>query len=120
MLSRKNSRKNSSRNNSGSSLNKLNAPRRLASLQSDTPFAENELSVQSTLEDFIEFQRQVVHPAFKLDIAVSDNDKKVVNSFDTMANEVLTCLHEMEESLEAFTKWKNDFLRQSVPSNMYA
>lgn len=76
----------------------------------------SQLSIESTIEDFREFQSGMQHPALMLDIMTTEDDKEVLTDFDTYCNELLNALADVETSIEEMSMWKNTFVMQSVPS----
>ncbi|KAI8929926.1 hypothetical protein BC831DRAFT_441618 [Entophlyctis helioformis] len=74
------------------------------------------LSIESTLQDFRIFQSAMRHPGALLGLIAKEDDKEVHSEFDDLCNELLIVLGELEASLEDITLWKDDFLKQSVPS----
>ncbi|KAJ3227811.1 hypothetical protein HK099_000065 [Clydaea vesicula] len=79
---------------------------------------EPTLTVDSSVEDFRAAQDAFTHPGMILNVLTDTNNKNVINEFDDLCNEILGCLGELETSLEEMTLWKDDFLRQSAPSNV--
>lgn len=74
------------------------------------------ITIESTIEDFREFQQDMLYPGFALDIMVEEDDQKKVTEFDMYCNELLEALAEVETSIEELNTWKNTFILQSVPS----
>lgn len=76
------------------------------------------LTVDSPIQDFRSYQKNVTHPANALRVGTAEDDREVVTEFDVLCNEVLSVVGEVESSLEDLTNWKDEFLKQSVPSNV--
>ena len=76
------------------------------------------LTVDSATAEFRAYQRNVAHPAAVLRVTAADEDREVFTEFDVLSNEILSIMGEVESSLEEMTNWKDDFLKQSVPSNV--
>ncbi len=77
-----------------------------------------ELAVDSPISDFREVQRDFQHPALLLNILPDQKDREVFTEYDKICNEVLAALSEIEMAIEEMTLWKDDFLKQSAPSNV--
>lgn len=77
-----------------------------------------ELLVDSPISDFREVQRDFQHPALLLNILPDQKDREVFTEYDKICNEVLAALSEIEMAIEEMTLWKDDFLKQSAPSNV--
>ncbi|KAH6566979.1 hypothetical protein BASA62_006396 [Batrachochytrium salamandrivorans] len=82
------------------------------------PANPTQLTMESIVSDFKQFQEAMQHPCMLLGIIPSENDNEVHNELDSLCNELLTTLAELETSLEDITSWKDDFLKQSVPSHI--
>jgi hypothetical protein len=76
------------------------------------------LGTESSVEDFRMYQRNILHPSAVLGVSAKDTDRDVFTEFDVICNELLTVMGELESSLEELTNWKDDFLKQSVPSHI--
>lgn len=69
----------------------------------------------SIIEEFKVFRQELKHPAVIMNVLTESDDDQVVTEFDSLCNELLECLGELEHSLLEFTEWKNEFLDQSAP-----
>ena len=67
------------------------------------------LEVTSTVKEFVEFSESIDHPSIILKLSEKIDDKAVFSFFDTLCNEVLTTLADVEASFEDLCLWKNDF-----------
>ncbi|KAL2917950.1 hypothetical protein HK105_202364 [Polyrhizophydium stewartii] len=76
------------------------------------------LSLESTIQDFRAFQQAMRHPGIVLNLVAREDDEQVYSEFDELCNELLVVLGELEASLEDIIVWKDDFLKQSVPSDV--
>lgn len=72
------------------------------------------ISAESSVAEFRNFQKTINHPILK----VAPNDHVVFQEFEAICVELLSTLGDLEASLEDMTNWKDDFLTQSVPSNV--
>ncbi|KAJ3127707.1 hypothetical protein HK098_005943 [Nowakowskiella sp. JEL0407] len=94
---------------------------------------EPQLSVESKVSDFREFQKTLSHPAIVLNILPkwenggketgnkqpeNENSMPVTNSFEKLCEELLSSLGELEVSIEEMTIWKDGFLKTTVPSGI--
>jgi hypothetical protein len=64
------------------------------------------LSVDSDIEDFQLFMTETRHPAIVIDVLSDPHDKTIVSEFDELCNELLSCLGELEMSIEELTLFK--------------
>ncbi|KAL5035522.1 hypothetical protein BDV3_005424 [Batrachochytrium dendrobatidis] len=76
------------------------------------------LSINSVIQDFKRFQGSQQHPGTILNIITSEDDPVVYTEFDILCNNLIQVLSNLETSIEDVTAWKNDFLKQSVPSDV--
>jgi hypothetical protein len=83
----------------------------------NTPPAQKvNITLDSSVEDFRNYQKNVTHPATVLKVNTSMEDREVFTEFDVLCNEMLNVLGEVESAIEEMTNWKDDFMKQSVPS----
>ena len=75
-----------------------------------------ELTLDSTAEDFQSFKSGMAHPAITLKLMTNEDDLTTVNSFDQQCNEVLTALTDLELSIQELGHWKDDFIRENIPT----
>jgi hypothetical protein len=64
------------------------------------------LSMDSDIEDFQLFMTETRHPAIVIDVLSDPHDKTIVSEFDELCNELLSCLGELEISIEELTLFK--------------
>ena len=108
---------------SGLVLPSLGSFRKARNIQEDEDWRNEsnssvELSVESSVADFKNYHKKVSHPATIIKVTAPDTDREVFTEFDLLCNEILAVIGELESSLEDMTNWKDDFLKQSVPSNV--
>eukprot|EP00842_Homolaphlyctis_polyrhiza_P001577 jgi/Hompol1/241/HPOL_000390-RA len=101
---------------SGFFKNPVVAPSADATLTTPSPADLIKFNIETTLEDFRLFQSSMRHPGIVLNLIPKDDDDLVYTEFDDLSNELLIVLGELESSFEELTNWKDDFLKQSVPS----
>ncbi|KAI9355420.1 hypothetical protein DFJ73DRAFT_279145 [Zopfochytrium polystomum] len=85
---------------------------------STTPLSSDALSLESPVSAFRSFHSSIPHPATVLNLVADESDRQVFTEFDELCNELLSTLGDLEASVEEMTIWKDDFLTQSVPSNV--
>ncbi|KAI8848719.1 hypothetical protein BC829DRAFT_208372 [Chytridium lagenaria] len=76
------------------------------------------LNITSTVQDFRSYHQEIPHPASVLNLVADEQDRDIYTVFDELCNELLCALGDFEASLEEMTIWKDDFLTQTVPSNV--
>ncbi|KAJ3176758.1 hypothetical protein HDU87_004897 [Geranomyces variabilis] len=76
------------------------------------------LSVDSSIDDMRKYGQSVQHPGKLMNVLPDEYDREVQTEFDITCNELLNVLGEFETALEEMTIWKDDFLKQTVPSNI--
>ncbi|KAJ3147557.1 hypothetical protein HDU86_007955 [Geranomyces michiganensis] len=76
------------------------------------------LSMDSSIEDIRKYGQSVQHPGKLMNVLPDEYDREVQTEFDVICNELLNVLGEFETALEEMTIWKDDFLKQTVPSNI--
>ncbi|KAI8593918.1 hypothetical protein BDZ88DRAFT_401957 [Geranomyces variabilis] len=76
------------------------------------------LSVDSSIDDMRKYGQSVQHPGKLMNVLPDEYDREVQTEFDLTCNELLNVLGEFETALEEMTIWKDDFLKQTVPSNI--
>ncbi|KND02215.1 uncharacterized protein SPPG_09051 [Spizellomyces punctatus DAOM BR117] len=89
-----------------------------ADLHQSHTHQHEQLTVDSSIDDIREYGASVLHPGKVLGVLPDEYDRDVYTEFDELCNEMLTVLGEFETALEEMTIWKDDFLRQTVPSNI--
>ncbi|KAJ3038756.1 hypothetical protein HDV00_000330 [Rhizophlyctis rosea] len=77
-----------------------------------------EVTVDSSIEHLRHLSESMQHPAHVLGVYPNEQDLTTYTEFDDLCSETLTVVGEFETALEDMTMWKDDFLRQSVPSNV--
>ena len=77
-----------------------------------------QINIDSDIEEFRKFTASIVHPARVLDIIGDDsNINDYDHEFGRLCLEVMGTLSDFESSVEEFLAWKDDFLKQRVPSS---
>ncbi|KAI9102454.1 hypothetical protein DFS34DRAFT_609210 [Phlyctochytrium arcticum] len=79
---------------------------------------QNHLTLDSSIDDIKNYGRTVMHPGKVLNVLPDEYDHDVYTEFDELCNEMLSVMGDFESALEEMTIWKDDFLRQTVPSNI--
>ncbi|KAJ3011207.1 hypothetical protein HKX48_006972 [Thoreauomyces humboldtii] len=77
-----------------------------------------QLSADSSIDDIRRYGQAVQHPGKLMKVLPDEYDRDVQTEFDVTCNELLNVLGEFETALEEMTIWKDDFLKQTVPSNI--
>ncbi|KAJ3330131.1 hypothetical protein HDU76_006363 [Blyttiomyces sp. JEL0837] len=80
--------------------------------------SEPPLTVESSVSEFRSMHQEIPHPATVLNLVADESDREIYSEFDNLCNEVLSSIGDFEASLEEMTIWKDDFLTQTVPSNV--
>ncbi|KAJ3210133.1 hypothetical protein HDU67_005634 [Dinochytrium kinnereticum] len=76
------------------------------------------LTAVSAVQEFRLYHQDIPHPATVLNLVADEQDRDIYSVFDELCNELLCALGDFEASLEEMTIWKDDFLTQTVPSNV--
>lgn len=108
-------------------MSKVTEPNRAAANQMAVKQIFN-MSIEAPIREFQSFYEAMNHPAATLlldvsgDLPVStEKDKETAetgNHIVTLCDEVLTSVANFESSMGDFNLWKNEFLKQSLPSGV--
>ena len=74
------------------------------------------LSRDSPVSDFKSYNVNRLHPAIVMNALPKEGDREIVNEFDKLCNELTEIVGDFESALEELSMWKDEFLRQHVPS----
>ena len=80
------------------------------------------LSGHAPIEEFRKFRDAMKHPASRMDMDVSaigiEEAQSQNNQVTSLCKEVLTTITDFQSAMEELTIWKNEFLKQNIPSGI--
>lgn len=77
------------------------------------------LSSHAPIEEFYKFREAMKHPASRLDIDVFGEQSVFArNEVTNLCEEVLAAISDFQTAMEELSIWKNEFVKQSIPSSV--
>ncbi|KAJ3321920.1 hypothetical protein HDV06_003786 [Boothiomyces sp. JEL0866] len=74
------------------------------------------IDYDSSISEFRDFQKNVDHPSNVVGIPLNPTAPTAENTFTKVTNDLLENSANFESAIEDLMKWKDDFVKQSVPS----